>query len=168
MTPQHPDVALLTDRRYTSSVATPDDWYLSNILRDDELVQAALLQIGLTSTRIDWANSSVDWSKFRCAVFRTTWDYFERLPQFTAWLEQIQLQTRLCNDASTVRWNLDKHYLIDLKERGIPVVPSRFIERGSDTSLSNLLDATDWDEAVIKPCVSGAARNTYRVNRREC
>ncbi len=29
-----------------------------------------------------------------------------------------------------------------------------------------MLAETGWDEAVVKPCVSGAARHTYRVNRR--
>lgn len=28
-----------------------------------------------------------------------------------------------------------------------------------------MLDVTGWEEAVVKPCVSGAARHTYRINR---
>jgi len=165
MTRHYPDVALLTERRYAGSVAGPDDWYFGNILREDELVQTALERLGLSSIRVAWNSPDVDWSKFRCAVFRTTWDYFERIAEFTAWTERVQRLTRLCNDASTVGWNLDKHYLIDLEARGIPIVTSRFIERGSDANLSDLLNATGWEEAVVKPCISGAARHTYRVDR---
>lgn len=160
------DVALLTDHRYTADTAAADDWYLGNILADDGLLQAALLRRGITSARVDWADPSVDWSAFGCAVFRTTWDYFERFAEFTAWLDHIETQTRLCNPASTIRWNVDKHYLADLAARGVPVVPSRFLERGETTPLVEVLNETGWDEAVIKPCVSGAARHTYRVNRR--
>ena len=160
------DVALLTDRRYTAATTDPGDWYLGNILADDGLLQAALLRRGLTSVRIDWADQSVDWSTFRCAVFRTTWDYFERFAEFTAWLSRIERQTRVCNPISTIRWNMDKHYLADLERRGVPVVPSRFLERGSTRTLIDVLEEAGWDEAVIKPCVSGAARHTYRVNRR--
>lgn len=158
------DVALLTDRRYVAAAAAADDWYLGNILADDGLVQAELAARGLTSVRVDWADPAVDWAAFRCAVFRTTWDYFERLDGFRAWLADVAGRTRLCNDRDTVAWNIDKHYLADLERRGVPVVPSRFIERGTITPLGEVLAATGWDDAVIKPCVSGAARHTYRVD----
>lgn len=157
------DVALLTDRRYVAAVAEPDDWYLGNILADDGLLQAELASRGLTSVRVDWADRAVDWAAFRCAVFRTTWDYFERLGEFSAWLAAVAGRTRLCNDRDTVAWNIDKHYLADLEARGVPVVPTRFIERGTTAPLVDVLASAGWDEAVIKPCVSGAARHTYRV-----
>jgi len=160
------DVALLTDRRYTALAAAEGDWYLRNILSDDGLLQEALTRRGLTSLRVDWADPAIDWSLFRCAVFRSTWDYHERFAEFSAWLGRVECETRLCNVGSTVRWNLDKHYLADLADRGVPVVPSRFLERGSTRTLADVLAETGWDESVIKPCVSGAARHTYRTNRR--
>ncbi len=159
------DVALLTERRYAADSAAADDWYLGNILRDDDLLIGALARQGLSAVRVDWARNDVDWSAFRTAVFRTTWDYFDRFAEFMAWLERVEPLTRLCNSAALVRWNLDKHYLRDLAARGVPVVPSRFLERGQPASLADLLAETGWSEAVIKPCVSGAARHTYRVNR---
>jgi len=159
------DVALLTDRRYTANTAAEGDWYLQNILDDDRLLQEALARRGLASLRVDWADPEIDWSRFRCAVFRSTWDYHERFAEFSAWLGRAELATRLCNPASTVRWNADKHYLADLADRGVPVLPSRYLERGSTRTLAGVLEETGWDDAVIKPCVSGAARDTYRVNR---
>lgn len=159
------DVALLTERRYESTFAAADDWYLSNILEDDRLLQAALARHGIRSVRVDWSRPDVDWSAFRGAIFRTTWDYFDRPAEFAAWLARIETQTLLCNTAALVRWNMDKHYLADLEARGVAVVPSQFLERGMHTSLAELLHANDWNEAVIKPCVSGAARHTYRLNR---
>ncbi|MFM9963439.1 MAG: RimK family alpha-L-glutamate ligase [Planctomycetaceae bacterium] len=159
------DVVLLTEQRYTASFAPQGDWYLDNILRDDQLLQSALARHGLSSVRLDWASSDVDWSQFRCAVFRTTWDYFERRHEFTDWLNRIRRQTRLCNDAALIDWNMEKHYLADLEAKGIPIVPSNFIERGSTVTLLELLDESGWDEAILKPCISGAARHTYRVNR---
>ena len=163
---RHPgaDVALLTESRYAAGTAKPDDWYFSNILRDDELLQRALERLGLSSVRLDWSHPGVDWSTFRCLVFRTTWDYFDRIREFTAWLKSVQFQTRLCNDASIIWWNLDKHYLADLEARGVPIVPSRFLEPHRPENLHDLLDATGWQEAVLKPCVSGGARHTHRVN----
>lgn len=165
LTSKHADIALLTDRRYTASQAHEDDWYLRNILRDDALLQQALEDAGLSSVRVDWADPDVDWSGFRCAVFRTTWDYFERLPEFTGWLDRASTQTRLCNDPRIIRWNLDKHYLADLTDKGIPVVPTRFIEAKSTVDLPRLLEENGWQEAVIKPCISGGAWHTYRISK---
>lgn len=159
------DVALLTERRYVTTVAPDGDWYLGNILQDDQLLQKALLQLGLSSVRVDWSRPDVDWSEFRCAVFRTTWDYFERFEEFSAWLDRVRSLTRLCNESRTIAWNMDKHYLADLEAKGISVVRSRFVERGTTIRLQELLDETGWDDAVIKPCVSGAARHTFRVNQ---
>jgi len=159
------DVALLTDIRYTAAVAAKDDWYLANILADDRLLQNSLRLLNLSSRRVDWADPAIDFSAFRCAVFRTTWDYFERLTEFTEWLQVVRQQTQLCNEYATVAWNIDKHYLADLAAVGIPIVQSQFIERGTSLSLHELLDASGWDEAIIKPCVSGGARHTYRVHR---
>lgn len=165
MTPPAADIALLTDRRYTAAVAAAGDWYLGNILADDGLLRDALTRHGLTSVRLDWADPHAEWSRYRCAVFRTTWDYFDRLGEFTDWLRRVERETTLVNPAATVRWNLDKHYLADLEARGVPVVPTRFVERGTRADLADLLAEAGWDEAVVKPCVSGAARHTYRVNR---
>jgi glutathione synthase/RimK-type ligase-like ATP-grasp enzyme len=158
------DVALLTDSRYLAHRAPPGDWYLENILREDALLQEALGALGLSSVRVDWADPAVDWTRFRCALFRTTWDYFDRIEAFRGWLERVEGATRLFNPASLVRWNLDKRYLGDLAGRGVPVVPSRLLEAGDEAPLSRLLEEMGWQEAVIKPCVSGAARLTYRVD----
>lgn len=159
------NVALLTERRYTASEAAEGDWYLANILRDDALLQAALLARGLSSTRVNWADPSVDWTQFQCAVFRTTWDYFDQRDVFCEWLDAVSNKTRLCNDVSLIHWNMDKHYLRDLEINEIPVIPSVFVEQGSQISLHDVLADHGWNEAIIKPCISGGARHTYRLNR---
>ena len=158
------DVALLTDRRYTASVADPDDWYLGNILADDRLLADALRARGVSSARVDWADPSVDWNTFGALVFRSTWDYYDRQAEFAAWLAAVSPTTRLINDAATVRWNLDKHYLADLAAAGVPTVPTRFLERGSNADLGRVLAAEGWREGVVKPAVSGGARHTYRFD----
>lgn len=160
------DVALLTDSRYCAAEAPEGDWYLGNILSDDHLLRRALAELGWSSSRVAWSDAEVDWSAFRLAVFRTTWDYFDRFDEFSKWLERVSTRTQLCNELSLVRWNMDKHYLADLEARGVAAPPTRYIERGSTVGVAELLDETGWREAVIKPCVSGAARLTYRVDAR--
>ena len=160
----HADIALVSERRFVNREAAPDDWYLRNILNDDRLLSDALTGRGLSSVRVDWSDPSVDWASFKLAVFRTTWDYFDRFPEFTAWLKRAEREVRFINDATTAWWNLDKHYLGDLERRGVAIVPSVYHEAGSAETLPELLGRSGWDEAVLKPCVSGAARHTYRVN----
>ena len=126
---QSPDVALLTDHRSTARAAAEGDWYLRNILDDDRLLQEALTRRGLTSLRVDWADPEIDWSRFRCAVFRSTWDYHERFAEFSNWLERVERETRVCNTGSTVRWNVDKNYLADL-DPAVLVVPPKGLEVG--------------------------------------
>ena len=164
MTPPAADIALLTEERFSVAVAPEGDWYLVNILLDDRLLAEALARRGLSAARVDWADPAVDWSRFRCAVFRTTWNYFKRFDEFMAWLDRVERVTTLCNTPEIIRWNVDKHYFTDLEARGIPVVPSRFVEAGSDARLADLLAETGWRDAIVKPCVSGGAYHTYRVN----
>lgn len=158
-------IALLTESRYVEPV--PGDWYIENIFEEDRLVAEALAARGLVSERVDWARPDVDWSRFGLALFRTTWDYFDRFPQFDAWLDRVASQVPLCNPASLVRWNVDKHYLRDLEDRGVHTVPTLFIERGSTTSLGDLLATHGLTQAVLKPVISGGARHTYCVDPRQ-
>ena len=158
------DVALLTEARFDAPSAG-EDGYLANILLDDRLLGDALRARGLSSVRVDWNRSDVDWSAFRCAMFRTTWNYFKKFPDFVAWLARVEDQTRILNVPSIVRWNWDKHYFADLEAQGIPVVPSRYIERGEARTLGDLLEETGWEDAIVKPCVSGGAYHTYRIHR---
>jgi hypothetical protein len=158
------DVALLTESRYEQPPLEGRDWYVENILTEDRLVQEALERRGLRVIRLDWATPGFDWSAVRLALFRTTWDYFHRFAEFSAWLERASAQTQLLNPAELIRWNLDKRYLLDLQARGIHIPPTLVIPPGATASLAQLHEQTGWTESVLKPAVSGAARHTYRLD----
>lgn len=155
------DVALLTDSRYENPPSP--DWYEQQILTEDGYVIAALERKGLKAKRVDWASPDFDWASTRLAVFRTTWDYFFRIHEFRAWLDRAAVQTRLLNSYDLVRWNLDKHYLKDLERSGVRIVPTQPVERGEVCDLGAFFKTFDTAELIIKPCVAGAARHTYRV-----
>jgi len=155
------DVAILTESRYEDPPVV--GWYERNILDEERLLGAALARRGLTSRRLDWARADVDWTRVGAAVFRTTWDYFLRPAEFAAWLDRAARATRLVNCERLVRWNLQKRYLADLAARGVRVVPLRIVERGDGRTLAEHLAEAGWEEAVLKPVVSGAGRETHRV-----
>ncbi len=157
-----PDIVILTDARYEK----PDEanWYVAQLLGEERLLLAGLEARGLRTARVAWSNPDFDWSRTRAAVFRSTWDYFERFAEFSAWMDRVERGTRLFNAPELVRWNVDKHYLRDLAGRGVNVPVTRFIERGETTTLREAFAACGWSEAILKPAVSGAARHTYRLN----
>lgn len=159
------DFVLLTERRFESWDVPEDDWYRRNLLADERLLVEALEARGASWQRLDWARPGVDWSRFRRAVFRTTWDYFDRLGEFRSWLDRVVAATTLVNSAELVRWNLDKRYLLDLERAGVDVVPTRYCDRDSGETLEEILDAEAWPEVVVKPAVSGAGRETFRASR---
>ncbi|MEM6719604.1 MAG: hypothetical protein AAF611_09830 [Bacteroidota bacterium] len=156
------DVVILTDSRYVNP--TVHNEYIANVLLEDKLVQDALETESLKVARISWDDATFDWNTTKYALFRTTWDYFERFEEFSTWLAKVSQQTTLLNSAQMIYWNIDKHYLQDLAEKDIAIVPTYFIEKGDTRSLAYIHNELGWTATVVKPCVSGAARHTYKLN----
>ena len=156
------DIVVLTDSRYLEDSKT--DTYKHNVFYEDALVVNALKNEGLHVLRLAWDDVKFNWSFTKFVLFRTTWDYFDRFDEFSNWLNTISKQTKLLNSEAIIRWNIDKHYLLDLKHNGVHIADTHFIEKGEKTTLQELHDTLNWKETVLKPCVSGAARHTYKLN----
>lgn len=134
----------------------------------------ALEALGADVTTPAWDDPGVDWPGFDVAVIRSTWDYMDRLPEFLAWTERCAAATLLCNAPALVKWNTDKHYLLDLAHAGVPVVPTRFAEAGETAGevVATFLaggpralsvgEACAFDEFVVKPAVGVGSRDAAR------
>jgi len=155
------DVVVLTDKRYLADSKT--DQYKHNVFYEDEIVVNALENEGLQVLRLAWDDVKFNWSFTKYVLFRTTWDYFDRFQEFSTWLNKVSKQTKLLNSEAIIRWNIDKHYLLDLKQQGVNIAETYFIEQGSSITLKTLLDQLGWKKAILKPCISGAARHTYKL-----
>ena len=160
------DVVILTERRYagTPTDTGPVKGYVDNLLLEDQLVADALRGRGLLVDRRAWCDKEVDWRSTRSALFRTTWDYFDRWGEFAPWLDAAAQRTRFFNSPKLVRWNLDKHYLHDLELAGVQVVPTAYISKGEHVPLFDVAARRGWSEVVIKPAIAGGAVDTYFVN----
>ena len=159
------DVVVLTDSRYVNPLKT--NTYISNVLREDELVINALKEKNLSVVKKDWNDSIFDWETTRSILFRSTWDYFDKFELFKKWFNKTKNKCLMINSTETIEWNIDKHYLLDLQEYQIPIPNSEFIKRGSSIDLSLLMQKKNWNEIVVKPTISGAAKNTYRLKEEE-
>lgn len=161
--PKSFDVLVLTEQRYISPTETNP--YIDNVLLEDRLVVEALQQQGLRAKRVDWAGPSIDWADTETVLFRSTWDYFDQYPRFQKWMQATEQVTNMINPSETIRWNIDKHYLGDIQRRGINIPETLFLETGDGRSLKDLIDETGWEDLILKPCISGGAKNTFRLNR---
>jgi len=137
---------------------------------DDDLapLRAALERAGAGVAVVAWDDPTVSWGRFDLVVLRSPWDYTQRPAEFLAWCERVGTQARLLNPLPVVRWNTDKHYLADLAARGVPVVPSAFVEPDMDPlpALQEFLAAyPDAEEFVVKPAISAGSRDTQRYAR---
>lgn len=137
---------------------------------------AACADLGLRAEAVCWDDPQARWADFDAVVLRSTWDYVPRLPRFLIWAETVARQTRLFNPRELVRWSTDKHYLADLAQAGVPVVPTAFVEPGEDvraaleSALGGRFGASRIappDEFVAKPAVGAGSKDALRLGRRE-
>ena len=159
------DVVLLTDSRYVNPSKV--DQYIENVLNEDGLVIDALKNLNIRVTKKDWNDSNFDWSTTKTAIFRSTWDYFDQFSNFKKWLHFVKDKCELINPYSQIDWNLDKHYLMDLQKWNLPIPESIFVTKKSNLKLDVISSKKNWNHIVIKPTVSGAARNTYLLKNEE-
>lgn len=130
---------------------------------DDEPLWQALAAAKVSFEKRFWDDASADWLGAKIVLPRSTWDYHQRLPEFLAWCER--LGKRLLNPLPVVRWNTDKHYLLDLQEAGLPIIPTALVAKGTRVDLAALLAERGWDDAVVKPCISAGGWSTVRGSR---
>ena len=147
---------------FATSAKVPD------LTDDDRLLVSALAARGVASEPAIWNDDALDWERYSAVVIRSTWDYHLHLDEFLAWLDRLEsLDVRVVNAPSLVRWNAEKVYLRDLADRGIAIVPTRWVERGERSSLEEILRETRWTDVVVKPSVSASAHQTWRMRADE-
>jgi hypothetical protein len=121
--------------------------------RDDERLAERLASRGVEASSEPWDDPAVEWDGFDLVVIRSTWDYSLRRDEFLAWTDRIG--DRLENSPAVIRWNSDKRYLGDLRDAGLPVVETRFVDPGDPPPRID-------GEVVVKPTVSAGGRDTGR------
>ncbi|MFF5232094.1 RimK family alpha-L-glutamate ligase [Dactylosporangium sp. NPDC000521] len=131
---------------------------LPGLDEDDQSLVPALAAAGVTAVPAVWDDPAVDWPSYDLAVVRNTWDYPARRAEFTAWAASVP---RLANTADVIAWNTDKRYLRELHDKGIPIVPTRWLDPGDPIELDSVT-GSDTTEIVVKPAVSVGSVDTGR------
>jgi glutathione synthase/RimK-type ligase-like ATP-grasp enzyme len=138
---------------------------LPTLNEDDLLLVPPLRELGVTTVPAVWDSPDACWEEFQGVVVRSCWDYHHRLEEFRAWVARLERAgIPVWNPPAVLRWNSHKGYLRDLAARGVPIVPTRWLERGARVDLARLLREAGWPEAVVKPAVSASAHGTWRTS----
>lgn len=149
--PSAPRVAFITDAIHP--VLTPDDAVAARALR----------ALGWDVEPWIWGRPAPAGTSL--ALLRSPWDYADRVPEFLAWLAEIERTgPPILNSPALVRWNLSKAYLLDFQSAGRPVVPTARLACVTPEAVAAVARERGWrDRLVIKPEVSAGARDTYQV-----
>ena len=148
-------VALVTDRQHG---LTPDDGLLVSVLQEN----------GFDVSVEQWDSESTDWERYDLCVLRSCWDYHVRIGEFLQWLTRLEERgVKTMNPIQTVRWNHDKRYLKEMERRGVPIVPTRVVDKPDGACLGEVIDSCGWETVVFKPCISASGYRTHKVLRSE-
>ena len=158
------DVVILTESIYLNP--KKNNWYIDQVLLEDKILLKELEKCNLKVIKKDWSDNKFDWKQTRYAIFRTTWDYFDKFDTFIKWFEKTKRETLFINSKEIILWNLNKSYLQELSKKGINIAKTIFVEEKQKITLEDLFKNTQFNEAIIKPSVSGAARDTFKITKK--
>src|SRR5689334_19174533 len=97
---------------------------------DREPLDAALAQAGVAARWAAWDDPAEDWDTPEPTILRSTWNYALDRDGFLAWCQRVAKVAPFWNPPDVVAANTHKRYLVELATRGVPVVPTRLVERG--------------------------------------
>ncbi|WP_018984443.1 ATP-grasp domain-containing protein [Salinimonas chungwhensis] len=132
----------------------------------DELLIPAFRARGCDVETVSWHADNVNWQKYDMVIVRSTWDYQQQPDAFIRTLAVINKQTTLQNPFDLMRWNLDKSYLIDLQEAGVPTLPTTWASTFDRPQLLAQFEEFETAKLVVKPTVSANADDTFVVTRK--
>lgn len=124
---------------------------LEGFIHDDNLLEDELRDQGIPFHVKPWEEFEDEGEEI--FIIRTTWNYTEHFDSFISKLSPIA--DRLWNPLPLVKWNANKKYLIELAEKGLPVLP---IELAHDQeSLERGMENLGGHDFIIKPVYGASA-----------
>lgn len=133
---------------------------LPNLDEDELALPDALAERGMDPQIVAWDDPDFDWETSGTSVVRSVRDYANRRSDFIQWAKRVP---RLINSADVIEWNSDKHYLNELAKRGMPVIPTIWLEPGQNLTKHQVHTRIPaHGDFVLKPAVGSGARGTGR------
>lgn len=134
----------------------------------DEALIDALQHHGATVDVQPWVEVDAELLASDLVVIRTLDLDPDRREGFLEWARAVQERAVVSNPVDVLRWNSHRSYLLELEERGAPVVPTAWTARGDRIDLAALMAHRGWERAVITPAVLGATTMAVPVGSGGC
>ena len=142
------------------------NWFLPEVIR----------KRGAAAEPRCWRDSHLDSasvSTYNTVTFLWCNDYHQHPKEFPDFVRNVLLPAQrlnpslhIFNDPAIVLWNTDKHYLLEMAEAGFRVPRSKFVQVGQhshESLTSSIQEFAESKSLVLKPAVSGSARNTHLI-----
>lgn len=152
-----PRIALLASPRYQEYARTSPS-------SEPARLAAAFAQRGATLDVLGGPASldaSADFGGYDAVMPLGCWGYHEDGPGFRDFVAALAGRgVRLLNPPDMLIWNMDKSYLLDLRDAGVEVATLLHFPAGSAPDLRQELARAGWERYVVKPAVSAGSENT--------
>jgi len=132
----------------------------------DKLLIKPLKRLGFEVLKAAWDDSKINWKSFQCLVLRACWNYHKKYKKFIKWLDYLEENNiKLFNPVSIVKWNSNKKYLVDLRKKGIHIVPTIYIKSKSKIKIGRLLKENNLNnEIIVKPAIGASAYKIFKFH----
>lgn len=165
-----PRIALLTCRHHDHIDHASEGRLMQELVRQGAVVKLLawddVIQLASDRDTVEEADlSDIEDELADLLILRTTWDYWDRLDEFRAFLKANIPWSRLENSATTALANLDKTYLQQLQSAGVPIVPTIFVTKDNEAAAIDQAKSNGWTTIVIKPTVGAAASGLKKFDR---
>ncbi|MBR1225113.1 hypothetical protein JQ600_09310 [Bradyrhizobium sp. AUGA SZCCT0176] len=146
----------------TKVIALATSTITPNGVDDDDILARYIESRGHEYRIVVWNDPSVDWHIFDMVVIRSTWDYHHSIEEFFLWIERVSRQTTIVNCPQTIKFLVDKRYLLHFLSLGVPVVPTSIGAAGEILDFGRVCNERGWSDVIVKPAVS---LGSFKVRR---
>jgi len=130
-----------------------------HLTQDDQVLKSAFGKLQVDVKVVIWNHFKPQLKSH--VLIRTPWDYSEHRQDFENFLGLLEeMQCQVFNPLSTLRWNMNKRYLLELQELNIPIVPTHIVDHYSFSDASQFLK---FGPIVAKPLVGAGGRDTFLI-----
>lgn len=152
---------------YMSTITFFTDSEHPQLSHGDQALRRAFERQGISISVCAWEDDIHD--PVDCqGIIRSTWNYQFFPEVFLQWVASFdQMKRHVCNSPETVRWNIDKRYMIEIASSGVETIPTFFLESGSVVSKQLLMERCLSSDIVLKPVIGNSAFGIQLVTDKE-
>ncbi|NVE94502.1 ATP-grasp domain-containing protein [Altererythrobacter lutimaris] len=125
-------------------------------------IEPAVLSAGHEFCVIDWEAPLEAFSGLDLVLLGTVWNYQDKETAFLGRLDELDTQgVIICNPPEVVRWNIDKRYLAEMADRGVPTVPTHWVDNAKADDIRQAQRHFSSDRIVAKRQIGAGAEGQF-------